>query len=503
MTRTRAPTSGWSHPLDQRGGPPRAAGPARRRSPRRQRRWPGAPPHRGAAPSSAITTPMAPGLGHDRQRHRAHRDVHLTARPSAGAGARETLALAQHPEPGVGDDESAGDLERVERDSEGVQHQGPEQRERREDEEGVQPHPQGLAANLALRERLGHPGVGRDDEHRVGDRDQCAERSDEDGGHDASSVWSGDHGRHEGRSRGRCGGVSLVRGGHQRADDGEGDSDETDRGEVRRCATRSRLSGGVHPGFLCSTCSLLERSQKFDRLRQGSAPPAKNMQFCPSRRTTGSTDRGTSTSAVASTGRGTADGRVREERRGRRRHRAVDDHEKARRMNTNINTDPNRDNPYQEGPLQEGTSPAGQPRGPLRRDRRPPLAAAGLVTALVLGLGGSTNANASARRTTSRPAATSPRRSSRRRPPRQHQRQPDASPAVAPRRRSGCSRPSSAAAQLLERPDQRRRQPRAAPGDHLPRARRRPAADRSAHAGDAVRAEPDAGPGQQPDGGQH
>ncbi len=62
-------------------------------------------------------------------------------------------------------------------------------------------------------------------------------------------------------------------------------------------------------------------------------------------------------------------------------------------MNTNLNTDPNRDNPYQspyQAPRQRGSRAA-----IYTSIGAAGLAAAGLVTALVLGLGGSSTANAS------------------------------------------------------------------------------------------------------------
>ncbi len=62
-------------------------------------------------------------------------------------------------------------------------------------------------------------------------------------------------------------------------------------------------------------------------------------------------------------------------------------------MNTNLNTDPNRDNPYQS-PYQ-ATRQRGSRAAIYTSIGAAGLAAAGLVTALVLGLGGSSTANAS------------------------------------------------------------------------------------------------------------
>ena len=100
MTRTSAPTSGRPHPLDQRGGPAQQQG-----QPDGDRRGgdddgqvrldSGVPRGQGDHHADGA------GAGHDGQRHRAHRDVHLPAgrRPSAGAGAVKPSRWLSIPNP--------------------------------------------------------------------------------------------------------------------------------------------------------------------------------------------------------------------------------------------------------------------------------------------------------------------------------------------------------------------------------------------------------------------
>jgi hypothetical protein len=113
--------------------------------------------------------------GDQRQRHRRERHVRLRhAVRLLVVGQR--LASHDHPEPGVRDDQAAGDLERGQADAEPFQDKRAEQGEHGQDRKHVDPGHDRLTPHRGAIHALCHPREGGQRTDRIGDRQQCSQR---------------------------------------------------------------------------------------------------------------------------------------------------------------------------------------------------------------------------------------------------------------------------------------------------------------------------------------